>query len=485
MNQKSLKKNAIVSTVKAFMNIVFPIISFPYASRILLPDGTGRVNFANSIVEYFIMFASLGINLYAAREAARVRDNKEKLNALAQEILFINLISTLLSYSVLIFTIFFVSKFADYRILLIVCSTKVLFKAIGIEWLYNAEEEYGYITIRQTFFQIVSLIALFALVKTKDDYLIYAGIGVFSNVGANIFNIIYARKFINIFSKNVLNLQRHFKPIATFFGISIASKINSALDAVMLGFLLTDSAVGYYAAAIKISRLVKEMITSAICSFMPRSSYYLEHNQIEEYKKVVTSVCNATYFFAIPSAVGLMFLSEPLILVFSGEAYLPAVPSMKIISLSIIGLCSTSFLNQVIITPQRKEKYSLVAQIISAASNIVLNFLLINRMEVFGAALATTIVEFVFPFILFFPSAVYLKSKENVFGILQAIIGAFLMYVVIYVACNTISSNFEKIILSVLLGGVVYAFVELVFQNKTAKAVFKIICSKIPRIVKG
>lgn len=479
MVQKSLKKNALISLLKASMNIIFPILSFPYASRVLLPDGIGRVNFANSIVEYFIMFAILGINLYAAREAARVRDNAEKLNKLSREILSINMISTAISYAVLFSAVFLIPKFHDYRVLLIICSAKVLFTAPGMEWLYNAEEEYGYVTIRQTIFQVISLIALFTLVKSKDDYLIYAGIGVFANVGANIFNLLYSKKFINIFAKTEIDLKKHIKPVMTFFGISIAGKINTALDAVMLGFLLTDASVGFYSAAIKISRLVKEMITSAICSFMPRSSYLLEQNKMDEYKTIVTKVCNATYFFSVPAAAGLMFLSRPLILLFSGEAYLPAVPSMQVISISIIGMCSTSFLNQLIITPQRKERFSLIAQIISAVSNIVLNAVFIVRMEVFGAALATTIVEFILPFVLFIPSLSYLRSFENLIGILQALLGSVVMYVVLRITCSSIENAFVQIVLSVFIGSLVYALCMLVIRNKTAISIIQLIVKKI------
>ena len=481
MAQKSLKKNAIISLIKSGMNILFPIISFPYASRVLLPEGTGKVNFANSIIEYFIMIAVLGINLYAAREAARVRDDKYKLNKLSREILLINLVSTAVAYLTLLCTIFFIPKFADYRILLLICSTKVLFTTLGMEWLYNAEEEYGYVTVRQTIFQIISLIALFSLVKTKDDYIIYAGIGVFSNVGSNIFNLVYSRKFINVFAKTQLELKKHIKPVMTFFGISVAGKINSALDAVMLGLLLNDASVGFYAAAIKISRLVKEMITSAIASFMPRSSYYLEHNKVDEYKAIVTKVCNATYFFSIPAAVGLMLLSEPLILLFSGDAYLPAVPSMKVISFSIVGMCSTSFLNQLIITPQRKERYSLIAQIISAVSNIVLNAVLIMRMEVLGAALATTIVEFILPVALFVPSFAYLKSKEDLFGILQALLGSLVMYTVLRFMCAGIESPILQIAVSVIVGCTAYAVCEILLRNKTALFIVQILIKKLKK----
>ena len=145
MVQKSLKKNAVYSFIKAFMNLAFPLISFPYASRILLPAGIGKVNFANSVIEYFTLAASLGIFSYAAREAVRVRDDKYALNKIFREILTINLISTVISYILLFFALFFVSKFSEYRILLIVCSTKILFTTIGVDWIFNVHEEYKYI----------------------------------------------------------------------------------------------------------------------------------------------------------------------------------------------------------------------------------------------------------------------------------------------------------------------------------------------------
>ena len=285
--------------------------------------------------------------------------------------------------------------------------------------------------------------------------MIYAGIGVFSNVGSNIFNLLYSRKFINLFAKTQLNLKRHIKPVMTFFGISVAGKINSALDAVMLGFMLNDAAV-------------KEMITSAICSFMPRSSYYLEHNQIDEYMKIVSSVCNATYFFSIPAAIGLMLLSEPLIFLFSGEAYLPAAPAMKVMSFSIIGMCSTSFLNQIIITPLRKEKFSLLAQSIAVVTNITLNVFLILRLEVLGAAIATTIVEFVLPLVLFFPSFRFLKSLKNLIGIMKSVTGSIVMYLLISAVCGHIENPLAKIGCSIVVGACTYAIVELLLRNETA-----------------
>ncbi len=481
MKEKSLKINAFLNLIKSLMNIIFPIISFPYASRILMPDGIGKVNFANSIIEYFVLLAALGIVPYAAREAAKRRDDRNRLNEFSREILTINFFSTVVACMALFICFAFVPKFNEYRILIIICSTKVLFTTAGMEWLYRAEEEYAYITVRQIVFQIISLVLLFTLVRTKEDYFIYAGIGVFSNVGANVLNFVYSRKFINLFEKTKINLRQHFRPVLTFFGINSAGKINSALDAVMLGFLMGDLAVGFYSAAIKINRMVIELITSAVSSFMPRSSYYLENGQEKDYLMMIGKVCNATFFFSIPAAAGLFFLCRPIIIIFSGAQYLPAVPSMKILSISIIGSCANSFLNNLVITPQRKEKFTLLAQITAACSNITLNFFLIQKFEVFGAALATVIVEFILPLVVLIPSWRYVRSLSNFAGIIKAALGTAAMYTAIFFLCRNIKTPALQIFVAVAVGGTVYAGAEILLRHKTALAILEIITHKLRR----
>ena len=279
------------------MGLLFPLISFPYASRVLLPAGIGKVNFANSIIEYFTLAASLGIFSYAAREAVRVRDNQHELNKIFKKILTINLISTFVSYLLLFLSFFVISKFNEYRVLLIVCSTKVLFTTIGVDWIFNVQEEYEYITIRSVIFQILSLVLLFMFVRGPEDYVAYAFMGVFSSVGSNVCNIFYSRKFVNFFEKCKLDLKRHIKPIFVFFGMHVATKIHTALDSIMLGFLLNDSAVGYYSAANKIKGLVVGLLTAIQATFSPRASYYVAGNKTEEYNALISKTLNLNLFF--------------------------------------------------------------------------------------------------------------------------------------------------------------------------------------------
>ena len=165
--------NAIL-TMSSFL---FPLITFPYISRVILPVGSGKITFATSVVTYFSMFAQLGIPTYGVKACAKVRNNKEELSRIAHEILFINLIMCVLAYVVLFISIPLVPKFQEEKTLIVMISSTILLTAIGVEWLYKALEQYTYITIRSIVFKFIALIAMFILVHKQSDYVIYGGIG--------------------------------------------------------------------------------------------------------------------------------------------------------------------------------------------------------------------------------------------------------------------------------------------------------------------
>ena len=135
MAEKSIRKNAAFNVMKTAMSMLFPLITFPYASRILSPEGIGKVNFANSIVAYFTLIAGLGIEFYGIREGAKVRHDKDKLSKLTMELFLLNLISTVISYGLFAISLIFVPKLFDYRLLLLVCSSTIVFSPLSLHWL--------------------------------------------------------------------------------------------------------------------------------------------------------------------------------------------------------------------------------------------------------------------------------------------------------------------------------------------------------------
>ena len=147
MKQKSLKLNFLMNAMLTISSFIFPLITFPYVSRILLPEGTGKVSFATSVVAYFALFAQLGIPTYGIRACAKVRDDVEELTRTVHEIFFINIVMTAITYVAFFAALEFVPRFRAERSLFLVVSMTLLFNAIGMDWLYKALEKYTYITM--------------------------------------------------------------------------------------------------------------------------------------------------------------------------------------------------------------------------------------------------------------------------------------------------------------------------------------------------
>lgn len=391
---KSIKFNAIMNIILTMSSFIFPLITFPYTSRVLMPDGIGRVSFATSIVYYFSIVAQLGIPTYGICECAKVRGDIKKLSKTVHEILFINLITTIISYLCFIVALFCVPRLAEEKILFLILSVSIIFNTIGVEWLYKALEKYQYITSRSIAFKVLSIILLFGFVHKKTDYLIYAAITIFAGVGSNVLNFLHLSTHIEIKWYGNYNLKRHLKPILLLFSMSVASVIYTNLDTVMLGFLTTEEEVGYYTAAVKIKTIMVTVVTSLSTVLLPRVTYYWENGLRDEFNRVCEKTFKFLVLFATPIVIFFEIFAKAGIVFLSGEKYIPAVLSMQIIMPTVIFIGLSNLTGIQMMIPMGKAKYVLYSEIIGAMLDLAINFALIPKMGSAGAALGTVIAEF-------------------------------------------------------------------------------------------
>ena len=391
--QNSLKRNYVMNVILTGSSIIVPVITFRYVSRTLLPDAHGKVQLALSVLSYFNMFAQLGIPTYGIRVAAKVRDDRETLTRTAHELLAINLIMSAVSYALLFAVILLVPRIREESTLYLVVGSQIFFNAIGVEWLFRAMEQYTYITVRSLIFQLIAIAAMFLLVHSPEDYVLYGGISVLGMVLSGIFNFVNARKFIDRKAKGPLDLRRHLKPVAIFFAMASATIIYTQLDAVMLGFMKTDADVAYYHAAVKVKGILVSVITSLGAVLLPRVSYYVEKGMDAEFRRLIGRAVDYVFVTAVPLAVYFMIFAGDGVLFLSGPAYTSAVPPMRIImpTLLFIGLSNVTGIQ--ILVPTGREKVVLYSEIAGAAVDLVLNALLIPRYASAGAAVGTLAAE--------------------------------------------------------------------------------------------
>ena len=175
-----------------------------------------------------------------------------------------------------------------------------------MEWLYKALEQYTYITVRSVIFKFIALIFMFFLVHKQTDYVIYGGITIFAASASNILNLINAHKFINLKPVGNYNFRRHLKPVLIFFAMSCATTIYTNLDTVMLGFMTTDTDVGYYNAAVKIKVILVSVVTSLGTVLLPRASYYIQRGELKEFHRITRKALNFVFLMATPLFVYFM-----------------------------------------------------------------------------------------------------------------------------------------------------------------------------------
>lgn len=466
MAQKSLKKNAFYSVLKVFLSLVFPLITFPYASRILLPEGIGKVNFANSIINYFVMIASLGIGNYATREASKIRDDKHALTKFFKEIISINIVCCIIAYVLFFIALLVIPKFSEYRNLLLVCSSNILFSILGIEWIFTANEEFKFITLRSFFIQIFSLIYLFIFVRTKEDILHYAVFSIFKSAGSNILNFFFVWKYIDITYRIKLEIKKHLKGVIVFFGMSVAISVYTMLDTSMLGFLSNDTQVGYYTASIKLSHLILSMLTAITSVLLPRLTNYAKERNSSSFDELVSKSANILILLSVPMTFGLLILSKPLILLLSGENFVNAIPTMRLLTPLLIIISFGSLIGVQILPSLGKEKISFYSYIAGAISNITFNAIFIPKFGAFGAAIGTIIAETTVSMTQFIYTRKYILNKEFLVTVLESVFASLIMSILIYFLLHFIDSVPLQLLISFISGLIVYCIILYILKNK-------------------
>jgi O-antigen/teichoic acid export membrane protein len=360
----------------------------------MLADGIGLVNYYNSIIEYIVLFTSLGIPVYAVREIAKVRNDPKKLSITGIEILLLNVFFSLLGYIV----VGVLSTFSGLQMnlpLFWLLSLSIFMTAIGGNWFYQGIEDFQYITIRGLIVKTIGILLLFLLVKDKSDIMWYGAYVVFGVLGGNFFNLLRFNKYIKkeYLIWKELHPLNHMKPCLHIYALSLITSIYVNLASVMLGAFSTVEAVGYYTGATRLTKMTLGVVTSLGIVMLPRLSNIIVNNDYDSFTRLSNKACRFICAISIPLTVGLFFMSKSLIRLFCGPSYEPSILTLQIISPILLMIALSNLLGIQILYPQGKENIVILCCGLGAMINFALNWLFIPDHAQYGAALANVIAE--------------------------------------------------------------------------------------------
>ena len=358
---------------------------------------------------------------------------------------------------------------------------------LGVEWFYQAIEQYQYITIRNISFKIISIILMFVFVHQPQDYILYAGINVFASVGSNILNVLKLSKYVDLgFKKNQkYEILIHLAPIMTLFLYNATTIIFTSLDQVMLGFIKGNESVGHYAAAIKIQNILVSLITALGAVMLPKISYALKNEGQENFENMIRKSFEFIIISAIPMCFLIMILSKELILVLAGRDYLAAVPVLQFLLPSLIFIGLSSVTAWQLLIPLGKEKFTVIGALAGVIVNLIFNFLMIPSLGGIGAAIASTLAELAV-------LSVHLKVLKEIVTRTLEMKEVFISLVSTFVASGTLllikynmvieMNFFACVVYGVIFMGI-YALSLLFFRERLASETLYRLKAKIARRV--
>ena len=478
---KSLKVNYIFNMLNTVTGLLFPLITFPYASRIMLADGIGQVNFFQSIIQYITLLTCLGIPMYAIRKIASVRDDVAERNKVATEILLLHASLSLIGYVIVALLAAFVADIQVNISLFLILSLTIFFTAIGCEWFYQGIEDFKYITIRGLIVKTVAVTLLFVFVRTKDDILWYAVYLVFGTLGGNVFNFIRLRKYISW--KNLpfkeLHPLVHLKPALHIFILNLVISLYVNLNSIMLGFMADNTSVGLFTAATKLSHVLLSLVSALGTVMLPRLSNLISTGQKEKFNELSQKSITVVMALTLPLTAGLIMTAKYLIPLFCGNSYEPAILTLQIISPIIIMIGISNVLGIQILYPQRQENKVILCTALGALVNLVLNIWLIPRYAQDGAAVSTLLAETMVTVSMIFIGKKYIPIRWKSKSFLHYFMATCLMTLALYFVSDLFRLDIINFIFAVMIGMLVYGMWLLIVRESYLITMMQFVKAKL------
>ena len=466
----SVKKNFIWSTILTVAGYLFPLITFPYVTRVLGVEGLGNYQFAYSTIEYFSIFAMLGMGVIGIREVAKEKGDRAKLSQTFSSLVVINLITAFLAICVLLVLTFIIPSFIAHGKMLYIGMARILCNVLLIEWLFKGLEDFRFITVRAILVRCVYVASVFLFVKDENDYVIYFLLSTLAVVVNSFINLVYSKRFVDFSFRN-LNLQQYVKPFIILGAYRILTAMYTSFNVIYLGSQCGDIEVGYYGTATRLYTLIMSVFTAFTGVMMPRMSSLLAEGKTDDFKNMTVKSIDCLLLFCLPLIVLFEVYTPQIIRIIAGDGYDGAVLPMRIVVPLMLVIGYEQIIIIQMLMPLKKDNAIFINSCVGAGVGLLLNIILVPILASVGSTIVWCASEVTVLVIAQRFVTKYTGYKMPIKKILFAIV-AYLPAIVICLLFNRLFSNW---IISLLVGGVfvgVYCFVVeyFILKNKIMQA---------------
>ncbi len=467
MSGKQLTKNYLYLIISQFSVNLLQLITVPYVSRILEPEGIGTYSYAFAIMTYFSMFAALGLDYYSQIEIAKNMNSKEMRCQLFWECF----IAKAITASLAILTYFIFIYFSNLP-------NKNIFWAVSIflfgvifnnGWYLAGTENFKYLATLPVIIRLGTLPLIFIFINQKSDLIFYILIVQLANFFGNVLMSYPIIKEHGIKLPRNLEIRKHLLNNLVYFIPTIAITIYHVLDKTMLGILQeTTIQNGYYEQAYKIIQILTVITTSLSLVVLPRVTLLEKENKMEELKNVHTRTFQAIFLIAFPLFFGILSISDRFVPMFFGENYMGSVPILNILAILVLITGLNNLIGAQGLTARGLQNKYGIGTIIGLLCNLALNIYFIKYYGGIGAAIASVISEFVILLCFITFTWSYFSYKSLFKYAIKYCFYSIIMFFALKESLNIIDNTVNGLIYITLIGIFLYTSILLLTNDELA-----------------
>ena len=416
-----------------------------------------------TIVNYFVLFGSLGISMYGQREIAYVQNDKIKRKKIFIELVSFRFITIAIAAIIYYTTFMRVGEYSTYyRILFF----ELVAAAFDISWFFQGLEEFKKTVIRNIIVRIVSVGLIFILVKEPNDLGKYLAIYAFADLIGNISLWFYLPKYFRGVKVKNIEIFKQFPAIALLFIPQIANKVYNMLDTTMLGKIIADKAeTGYYEQGQKIIRVLLTVVTSLGTVMVPRMASMFANGEKEKINEYMNKSFNFTYLLSFPIMFGLIAISRDFVPWFFGPGYTKVITLMTIIVPIVLLMGIANIIGTQYLLPTKRQKEFTISVMAGVFVNFILNYIMIHLWKSVGACIATVISQLVVDLVQIY----YIRNEVNLKAVFRLSYKYFFSGLLMFACCMLIQSMLHGmicVVIQIIVGVVIYFGILLLFKDE-------------------
>lgn len=445
--------------------MALPIITAPYLSRALGASAIGVSSYAFTVAGYFVLFVMLGLNNYGNRSIALVKENKNKLSNTFSEIYEIQIATGIVAL-VCYFIFLYCNRNSEYYLAYKYSMIYVFSALFDVNWFFWGLEKFKLTTICNVMARLVSTIAVFVFVKSETAVYIYICIHTASYLIANLLAWVQIFRYTKFHFLPIKYIVGHLKPLFVLFIPILAVSIYKMMDKIMITQLSDTVQAGYYECAANIITAPLAVITAFGTVMLPRISVLLKEGKTESVKSYNQKSILLIFLITIPFSLGIIGVAENFIILYLGTAFYECIRLLQMLAITAPAIAFANVVRTQFIIPKKKDRVFVVATVIGAVVNFLVNCICIPKYGAFGAVIGTIAAEYS---VMIYQ---YIKMKNNMCIIMWNKIGAymvsgiFMLVVVLLIKCIT-KNQILNLIIQIVSGIFIYIGCILLADKET------------------